>query len=177
MAIDFLHPLCYQKGGVTHKIFGDDEAVSSPEKLKVCKNGTTYLFAVYPSNYSPSEGEGVSRSSIRFRKDTATYAVFSLAGIAHIGITFTTGFLRMYYNFDFILYGRPSKQTISISGHLGSASVSVSTSKEYHLNDYTTSYNTDWALTININGTSYSLSISGSGDYSNNITLTSSVNP
>lgn len=180
MAVDFLHPLCYRKSGVTHKIFGHtakSELIDTSRALAVkTSDGIRYFNAVSVSATQPDlNTTGLQLSSLRDFKTTKNN-IYSTVGLVQINVT-KTGFFASYKLELYIVGGVTFLQPLNVVGTFGSLTINQSITTSGFITSSTTSAEANIALTID--GTSYTKTIqrtfnSSVTDY---IILTDSVSP
>ena len=180
MAVDFLHPFCYQKSGTIHKIFGHTakSELFDTSRALVYKtsDGIRYFNAVNVSATQPVlDSTGLQLSNLRDFKTTKNN-IYSTVGLVQINVT-KTGFFASYKLEVYIVGGVTFSQPLNVVGTFGSLTVNQSITSSGFITPATTSGGAD--LTFTIDGTSYTKTIQTT--YSSSVTdyiiLTSSVSP
>lgn len=182
MAVDFLHPFCYQKGVTTHKIFGhtDKAEMFDTSKAFVYKtsNGIRYFNAVNVSATQPDlNTTGLQLSNLRDFKTTKNN-IYSTVGLVQINVTKTgSSFLANYRLEVSIVGGKTFLQPLNVVGTFGSLTINQSITTSGFITSATLSGEAD--LTFTIDGTSYTKTMQRtfSSSVTDYIILTSSVSP
>lgn len=194
MGVDFLHPLCYQKSGTTHKIFGHtdkSELFDTTRALAVkTSDGIRYFNAVDVSATQPVfDSTGLQLSSLRDFKTTKNNIYSNVASVELVIEVRNTGVIMKTVTSSLMVRSNASfLQRLLIKGTVGASAIDISVSGPgttvLGLNSATgASVSVLYNLTLELEGTPYKITMTGqtpsmsSGTYSVAGIVTDSVSP
>lgn len=185
MAVDFLHPLCYRKGGTIHKIFGHTvktELFDTSRALAVkTSDGIRYFNAVNVSDTQPVlDSTGLQLSSLRDFKTTKNN-IYSAVGCIIVSVIKVGSGVTTRWQANISIVGNVTfQQSLTVTGTFGSYTFNASISSGSTSSTFVTSFVSISAdLTFTLNGTSYSKTLQKTYTSSSidSITLTDTVSP
>lgn len=173
MAVDFLHPLCYRKGGTIHKIFGHtvkSELFDTSRALAVkTSDGIRYFNAVDVSATQPVlDSTGLQLSSLRDFKTTKNN-IYSNVLFVKLQINIISsgiGLMKTVASTLIVSGSSSFLQRLLVKGMVGATTVDMATTSTgttaLGLNTATgSSVSVNYNLTFELEGTPYTMVMTG----------------